>query len=278
MSVNTYTSYTQLPSNFPKGTSYKFDVDQMLIDSSKKTYLGSGPFYFNLKKACYLLEKEGYVFKTDSLRDRIHVFVLKHVNHETEAGFSNYIGKLQDENDVLGLTARRKQMFNTNLAELTHSQLSQVGIHLENSYDPFYSEDSEELYKSFKGVYFTENGDKGPYLIKLYEKRKPAHLVFGDDIFDNAKSVAMAMEKIDVPCTAFEYRPYLNNPENEGYRPFNLPAAALQLDELIHQRNLIEDWAAEKQSMSMQNGIEYLKDLIKRIDEAINRNILDLGI
>lgn len=246
--VAQYTSFRQIPKNLSENTLYGFDIDQTLIDSN--TYLGSGPFYFHLRNIF-----NSFVPKTTGLKDIISTFVMKNVAYESEEGFPDYIAKTQEKGEtVLGITARKKE-----LAEATQMHLSSVGIRLDN-------------------VHFTDGGDKGLFTVKLFELKKPSYFVFGDDHRPNVESVAKSMESIGVPCHAFEYRPHLNNPANDGFRPFNLWGAGLQLEKLVLNQTLVEDWDADKQtpSESIEEGRAYFQSAIQKIDEQINAGLLKL--
>lgn len=251
----------------PENTTVALDVDQTLIES--KLDLGSGPFNFNLRRFLSDLKEEGYSFKTSNLKNRIILLTTINVPYETEKGLPEFIETLQNEGvSVLGETARKKKLFHVDLTRHTHQQLTSVGIHLENSYNPYTSK--LEYYRCSQGVFFTEELErKGEYLINVFNcSKRPNFLIFGDDLKEHSDDVAQEMKKAGIPCHVFEYRPYLHS-DNGGYRPFDLMTAAVQLNQLVFKHKLVEPWEAEKLSLSLkEKPVEYFKSVIKSIDQV----------
>lgn len=271
--------FLDLSKEIPEDTVVANDVDNTML--LPKTHVGTGPCNFHVGNTFKSLEKANHAFTTDKFKEKLSVFILKNIKYETEKGVPEYVASLQDRNvSVLALTARPKIKCDMNIAELTDEQLSDLGIHLEKSRNPFYKEDAEDFYKSYKGIFFSGE-HKGEYITNLcgLTGYKPRHFIFGDDLEDNAREVDVAMKNLEIPCHAFEYTPYEGS-GNGPYRPINLMAAAYQIDQLVRNHDLIEDWAAEKMVPPLPNddraacekyfedSKNYLKTILLGLDKA----------
>lgn len=210
-------SLSQVTCDSPPSTLYFFDIDDTLIDSP--SMLGSKAWRRSLINSV-----------PDELIDTLTLFVAQHYPVDAVEGYAScLIEKLQKLGfGVFGLTARERNIWYYTPIEgvdaLTIAQLKSAEIYLDSA-------DLEKNYPSliaapeyYEGVFFADIEQKGTYLTKLFQisGERPAKVVFIDDKFIQAESVAQALDLLGIENECYWYT-------RTDSKPFHPLIASIQL-------------------------------------------------
>jgi hypothetical protein len=255
------------------------DIDETLIESSimlgSKAWRGYAAHHLQMRYSSQ---------KARDLLDKITYWIAQRVPCiAVESDSHLFLNQLKEKQiPVFGFTARGKKYWHTmpcaDGEEIACLHLRQAGFDLDTLSQPL-SEAFLSHPSYAKGIFFSPHPfvDKGTFALEVFAQTRPAHVLFVDDKLDNVHSMDSAFAKLHVPALCFYY------PHVDMYRSFDPIIAAIQLEKLYRDKQLLSDREAALLKANYAHRdpdlifLEWIQDFacsFQEMDECMMRNYL----